>query len=458
MDSRNGTGTQLKSLVQSPRLVVLATCASARTGEGDALFALGPSLAETGVPAVLARQGDVTMDTVARFMPVFFAELRHDGQIDRAAAVARGAVRNRFDYWMPTLFMRSESGQLWDVPDESADWQNLYVPPDMVFKEVHIGEFTGRAWLADKVDAFLNDPKRQCGVFLLQGEAGVGKTAFMAHFVHERNGLHLFARQFTGQANLLDVIKSLAAQIISRYRIVEYARRDTIEQLASTPNFLYNLLNLASAKRQPGQPIVIGCDGLDEAGIGNNGNPFGLPPVLPEGVCLLLAQRPDSTHLDFKDGWQKQMGERTRAEALSGLAPHLPEPLKVETLQAARTIQGEEARAKALSGLAPHLPETLKGEALQAARVIRDEEARANALSGLAPHLPEAFKGEALGEALQAAKEVGIIESWTYNMGHDFERSAPVTQIISLWAEIDFAGFGDKMGVWADLLHTCARS
>ena len=35
------------------------------------------------------------MTTVARFMPVFFRELQRDGQIDRAMAAARGAVRDR---------------------------------------------------------------------------------------------------------------------------------------------------------------------------------------------------------------------------------------------------------------------------------------------------------------------------------------------------------------------------
>jgi hypothetical protein len=36
-------------------------------------------------------QGNITMHTVAQFMPVFFQELQRDGQIDRALAVAREA-------------------------------------------------------------------------------------------------------------------------------------------------------------------------------------------------------------------------------------------------------------------------------------------------------------------------------------------------------------------------------
>jgi hypothetical protein len=47
----------------------------------------------------------------------------------------------------------------------------------------------------------------------------------------------------------------------------------------------------------------------------------------------------------------------------------------------------EYARAEALSGLAPHLPETLLSQALAAALAIGHEYARAEALSRLAPHL-----------------------------------------------------------------------
>jgi SIR2-like domain len=62
---------------------------------------------------VLAMQGNVSMQTMAQFTPVFFRELQQDGQIDRAMALARGAVRGRPDAWMPVLFMRLKSGRIW---------------------------------------------------------------------------------------------------------------------------------------------------------------------------------------------------------------------------------------------------------------------------------------------------------------------------------------------------------
>lgn len=108
--------TRLSELKQRPRLVVLASCESAGTGaSGDdgVLASLGPRLAEAGIPAVVAMQGSVTMQTVGAFLPVFFHELQEDGQLDRAMAVARGAVRTRPDWWMPVLFMSLKRGRIW---------------------------------------------------------------------------------------------------------------------------------------------------------------------------------------------------------------------------------------------------------------------------------------------------------------------------------------------------------
>ena len=112
---------RLKELRQRPQLVILASCQSAGNGDAanpnsaSALVSLGPRLAGTGIPAVLAMQGSVSTETVARFMPVFFRELLRDGQIDRAMAVARSAVNDRRDFWMPVLFMRLKSGRIWDA-------------------------------------------------------------------------------------------------------------------------------------------------------------------------------------------------------------------------------------------------------------------------------------------------------------------------------------------------------
>jgi hypothetical protein len=118
--------THLRELRELPRLAVLASCQSAgdggvRTRDAGALSALGPRLAEAGVPAVLAMQGNVLMSSMATFLPALFKELQQHGEIDRAVAVARRAIADAQDSWKPALFLRLRNGKLWSdggVPAE----------------------------------------------------------------------------------------------------------------------------------------------------------------------------------------------------------------------------------------------------------------------------------------------------------------------------------------------------
>jgi hypothetical protein len=125
---------RLRDLQQRPRLIVLTACQSAkRDGEEahqhDAMPAsLGPRLAQAGISAVVAMQGNISMQTVDEFMPVFFQALQKHDPIDQAMALARSAVRERDDFWMPVLFMNLRSGRIWYAPGfgkEFPKWPTL---------------------------------------------------------------------------------------------------------------------------------------------------------------------------------------------------------------------------------------------------------------------------------------------------------------------------------------------
>ncbi|WP_211373599.1 CHAT domain-containing protein [Cellulomonas fimi] len=128
----------LRSLTRTPRLVFLASCQSAGAGadrrseDAGVLAALGPRLAETGVPAVLAMQGNVSMRTAGEFTKAFFEALDEDGLVDRATAVARSVVRERPDWWVPALFMRLKSGRLWYVPGTAPGGEKFDKWPSLV--------------------------------------------------------------------------------------------------------------------------------------------------------------------------------------------------------------------------------------------------------------------------------------------------------------------------------------
>ncbi len=113
-----------------PRLIFLLACQSAARSTADAFLGLGPKLVSVGVPAVVAMQDVVTMETGHKFSGTFYRRLVEHGQVDVAVNQARSTLltAGRPDAAVPVLFMRLKSGQLWseeaDVRGELLGSQN----------------------------------------------------------------------------------------------------------------------------------------------------------------------------------------------------------------------------------------------------------------------------------------------------------------------------------------------
>lgn len=145
----NDVARRIGELMELPRLIVLASCESAGKEDGgfanDGTFAaqvaLAPRLAEAGVPAVIAMQGKISMETVKQAMPTFFRELLKDGQIDRAMAAARGTVRERYDSWMPALFTRLKNGHIWYEPGFAGDRKQEFQKWSSICRQINTGQF-----------------------------------------------------------------------------------------------------------------------------------------------------------------------------------------------------------------------------------------------------------------------------------------------------------------------------
>jgi hypothetical protein len=159
-----------------------------------------------------------------------------------------------------------------------------------VFRQVNVEAFVGRAALKQEIDDFI--AARRSGLFLIEGEAGLGKTALLAHLVYTRGYLHVFGGRFEGEINRPNAVAHLAAQVVSRYQIEGY--RDGVSlELARSPHFLQRLLEQAAGRLAVGERIVIVYDALDQGGAPNDeSNSLGLPRSLPDGVIVIASQRP----------------------------------------------------------------------------------------------------------------------------------------------------------------------
>ncbi len=97
---------------QHPRLVTLAACESASPSSAEGTRAVAPILVARGADAVLAMHGPVTVKTAAVFTSAFYQRLYAHGQADVAAAEARAAVKEAWDWSVPVLFMRQDDGRV----------------------------------------------------------------------------------------------------------------------------------------------------------------------------------------------------------------------------------------------------------------------------------------------------------------------------------------------------------
>jgi hypothetical protein len=116
----------IRQLPIRPLLVILASCESAGS-RSSGLGALGPSLVQGGVGAVLAMRGVVPQTLVENLLPIFWKELLRDGEVDRALAAARIALPKNSSWWLPTLWISVHDGLLFRPETETVTNIDLHV-------------------------------------------------------------------------------------------------------------------------------------------------------------------------------------------------------------------------------------------------------------------------------------------------------------------------------------------
>lgn len=96
------------------RLVFLASCESGKSSSADAFRGLAPKLVAAGVPAVVAMQDQVAVETARQFALTFYERLLRHGQIDLATNEARRVVMDAKlpGPVIPVLFLRLRTGEL----------------------------------------------------------------------------------------------------------------------------------------------------------------------------------------------------------------------------------------------------------------------------------------------------------------------------------------------------------
>lgn len=157
----------LAQIPSVPRLIVLGSCESMGTiHSSDVLLSLGVLLAQAGVPAVIAFQGNLSADSSISLFTTFFAELRRDGCIDRALAAARRAIVVQDPYSAPVLLLQAPDSVLWHLRHRSQ------VTP----RRPNIGMCLGRDREIDYCTQLLKTTRS----LTIAGAPGIGKSSIAA--------------------------------------------------------------------------------------------------------------------------------------------------------------------------------------------------------------------------------------------------------------------------------------
>jgi hypothetical protein len=194
-----------KLLKSEPAAAVLARCLVA--GEDpdaeDLADALSPELANRGVEGgaraeIVVAAGDLLL----LFERALDARERQDAlgelRVRRAARATADAV-----------------GQL-------ASWvgsqrHRVLIKPDQRYGELELDRFAGREWLTREIDEFLRT--YASGYFVIQGAAGIGKSAFAAWLARERSYAVHFVRLARGRNDTSAALSNLAVQLADAWPV-----------------------------------------------------------------------------------------------------------------------------------------------------------------------------------------------------------------------------------------------
>ncbi|MBN1485554.1 MAG: CHAT domain-containing protein [Chloroflexia bacterium] len=90
-------------------LAVVSSCQSSLIQQGSVFGGLGPGLIQSGVPAVIAMQLDITSGSALKFAASLYGKLLQGVSLPAAIGAGRKAVFRQNEWYIPTLWLRSRT-------------------------------------------------------------------------------------------------------------------------------------------------------------------------------------------------------------------------------------------------------------------------------------------------------------------------------------------------------------
>ena len=151
--------------------------------------------------------------------------------------------------------------------------------------------FVGRQNIITQIDDFI--AKNPRGYITISAKPGIGKTAFAAKLIEQRNYIHHFNIRAQGITKTHQFLQNVCEQLISRYGL-DGKYPSLPAEATQNSNFLSQLLDTISKTISDKEKIVIVIDGLDEVDdtqISAGANTLYLPTTLPPKAYVISTMR-----------------------------------------------------------------------------------------------------------------------------------------------------------------------
>ena len=167
------------------------------------------------------------------------------------------------------------------------------LPDVQRFDELLAEPMVGREWLMAEIEGFCH--KNDRGYFLIEGDAGMGKTTFAAWLAKEKQCPAHFA-QLDPDAGITTVAaRNIGAKLIADWDLIPQADDGSWRKETGSAQWLQDVLKAAARRRDdtsPEKAIMVVADALDAIAEEPGGHlPFGLPDRLPRGVYVVATVR-----------------------------------------------------------------------------------------------------------------------------------------------------------------------
>ena len=145
--------------------------------------------------------------------------------------------------------------------------------------------FVGREYVFASLTEF--QTTHDCGYFRITADAGLGKTALAAEIAKRKTAPAFFANESSGLTRPDQCLNHLSSVLIARFGL----EHDYLPPRSGDDSLFFSKI-LAESVERSNEAVWIVVDGLDEADSSKGGNTLLLPDHLPNGVYVVLTQRP----------------------------------------------------------------------------------------------------------------------------------------------------------------------